>query len=156
MQPKTFDRRLQGGPRARRAFTLIELLIVVTILGILAAILIPQFTTASAEARINAYRSQVQQLRNVITLYKTQHGDQLPDLLTNWDPLIKSSTYNGKTFGPYLQQMPRNLMNQLNTVADGNPDTPTSSRVGFIYDYNGGTGTGALGGTDVDGVTPFK
>jgi general secretion pathway protein G len=152
MQPHThtWNRRL------RRAFTLIEILIVVTILGILAAIVIPQFTTASADARLQSFRTQVQQLRNTINLYKTEHGEQLPDLITNWDPLLKTSTFNGKQFGPYLQQMPLNLMNQLTTVGDGNPATAASTRVGFIYDYNGGTGSGHIGGTDVDGLTPFK
>ena len=148
--PKNRERRRRG------AMTLIEILIVVTILGILAAIVIPQFTTASADARLSAFRTQVQQLRNSINLYKTQHGDQIPDLVTNWDPLLKSSTYNGKTFGPYLQQMPRNLMNQRTTVAEGDPNVAASSPVGFIYDYNGGTGSGHIGGTDTDGTTPFK
>jgi general secretion pathway protein G len=148
--PNTRERRRRG------AMTLIEILIVITILGILAAIVIPQFTTASADARLNAFRTQVQQLRNAINLYKTQHGDELPDLITNWDPLIISSTYNGKTVGPYLQQMPRNLMNQRTNVVDGNPANAASGPAGFIYDYNGGSGSGHIGGTDTDGTTPFK
>jgi general secretion pathway protein G len=140
----------------RGAFTLVELLIVITIIGILAAIVIPQFTTASANARVNAMRAEVQQLRNTINLYKTEHGDQLPDLVSNWDALVKTSTFNGKTYGPYLQQMPRNLMNQMINVVDGNPNNPASSQAGFIYDYNGGTGSGKIGGTEKDGTTPFK
>jgi general secretion pathway protein G len=140
----------------RQAFTLIELLIVVTIIGILAAIVIPQFTTASASARVNAFHAEVAQLRNTINLYKTEHGDQLPDLVTSWDALIQTSTFNGKTYGPYLQQLPRNMFNNLSNVVDGDPAGAASSKAGFIYDYNGGKGTGHIGGTDKDGTTPFK
>ncbi len=50
--------------RARHGFTLIEILIVVVILGILAAIVIPQFTDAAAEASRSNLQSQLQTLRS--------------------------------------------------------------------------------------------
>ena len=46
--------------RARHGFTLIEILIVVVILGILAAIVIPQFTDAAEEASRSNLQSQLQ------------------------------------------------------------------------------------------------
>ena len=68
--------------RTRKAgFTLVEILIVVIILGILAAIVIPQFTSASQDARKNSLTSQLQTLRSQIELYKLQHLDQLPSTL---------------------------------------------------------------------------
>ena len=39
-----------------RAFTLVELLIVVIILGILAAIVVPQFSQASSDAQLNSLK----------------------------------------------------------------------------------------------------
>ena len=66
----------------KRGFTLVEILIVVIILGILAAIVIPQFTNASQDARRSSLASTVQTVRSQIELYKLQHGDQLPDLTT--------------------------------------------------------------------------
>lgn len=45
-------------------FTLVEILIVVIILGILAAIVIPQFTSASQNARVSGTLSTLQTLRN--------------------------------------------------------------------------------------------
>ena len=62
-----------------------EILIVVIILGILAAIVIPQFTNASQNARESSLQSTLQTLRSQIQLYKLQHSDALPDLITDWD-----------------------------------------------------------------------
>src|SRR5215203_1625202 len=64
------------GPRAgRRGFTLVEILIVVVILGILATLVIPQFSDASVTARENTLKDEVRYLRTQIIVYKAQHND---------------------------------------------------------------------------------
>lgn len=90
----------------KRAFTLIEILIVVVILGILAAIVIPQFTDASDEAMDANIRTQLQTLRSQIQLYNVQNPATMydntylaPGDSTFWDRLVT---------GEYLQQNPRN------------------------------------------------
>ena len=105
-----------------RGFTLVEILIVVIILGILAAIVIPQFTNASQDARKNSLTSQLQTLRSQVELYKLQHLDENPPGLdtagsiaaaTAWaEFLVKTDAdhtvnVNGN-FGPYLQTVPMN------------------------------------------------
>jgi len=103
-------------------FTLVEILIVVIILGILAAIVIPQFTSASQDARKNSLTSQLQTLRSQIELYKLQHLDQLPTTLVgstpDWTQLVNKTNNAGTTgtstafpFGPYLQSAPTNPLN---------------------------------------------
>ncbi|MFI5380231.1 MAG: prepilin-type N-terminal cleavage/methylation domain-containing protein [Tepidisphaerales bacterium] len=136
----------------KRGFTLVEILIVVIILGILAAIVIPQFTNASQDARKSSLVSQLQTLRSQIELFKLQHGDQLPDLATSWDPLTTVTTYNGVNFGPYMQAVPKNPLNNLITVANtASLTTPAAGTgVGFMYNYtvtNPGDGTGRIWGT---------
>src|SRR6266699_3339857 len=79
----------------RSGFTLVEIQIVVIILGILAAIEIPQFTNASQDARESALLSQLQTLRSQIELYKLQHFDKLPDLFTIWNPMTTKTDANG-------------------------------------------------------------
>jgi len=138
-----------------RAFTLIEILIVITILGILAAIVIPRFTTASDSARTNALRSEMQNLRKIITLFKEEHG-RLPNLVPDWDDFTQVTTVGSRTYGPYIQQIPRNMRNGKSNVTDGTPGSPASGVCGFIYDYNGGNGTGQIGATETDGVAPFN
>ncbi len=99
--------------RTRRAFTLIEILIVVVILGILAAIVIPQFTDASNEAMEASVRTQLQTIRSQIELYNVQnpatpYDDSVVPGATFWDALVQND---------YLQTPPKNpLQNNSNTV----------------------------------------
>ena len=60
--------RLQAG------FTLVELLIVVVILGVLAAIAIPQFSASTDDSKVAALDSSLNNLRTAIELYYQQHG----------------------------------------------------------------------------------
>ena len=60
--------------RCKRGFTLIEILIVVVILGILAAIVIPRFAQATDDAESAAAHSQLNVLRGQVRLYWAQHG----------------------------------------------------------------------------------
>lgn len=147
--------------RKSRGFTLIEILIVVIILGILAAIVIPQFSSASNDARKSNVQTTVQTLRSQIALYKLQHQDALPDLVTNWNQITMKTDVAGsttpavgaQTFGPYMQDTPVNSLNSLSTVANGDGTAPAAAAVGFVYDYAAGAGTGKIWGTDVDGLT---
>jgi len=107
-------------------FTLVEILIVVIILGILAAIVIPQFTNASQDARKNSLVSQLQTIRSQVELYKMQHLDKLPPALAAggtdgtvvWAEMCTKTNADHSTtgtpmFGPYLQAPPVNPLNGL-------------------------------------------
>jgi general secretion pathway protein G len=133
----------------KRGFTLVEILIVVIILGILAAIVIPQFTNASQDARRSSLASTVQTLRSQIELYKLQHGDTLPDLVTDWTPFTGTTQYGSpaKNFGPYMQNAPENQLMESTAVKDGTAYAAGDVE-GFVYDYNGGNGSGRMWGID--------
>ena len=83
----------------RRGFTLIEILIVVVILGILAAIVIPQFTNASQEAAESSVKSQLQTVRSQVELFRVRNNGNLP---TDFNDLMTPP--NGED--PYLQKTP--------------------------------------------------
>lgn len=68
MDLKNIELRIQKG------FTLVELLIVVIILGILAAIAIPQFSTSTSDAKVSALDSNLSNFRAAIDLYYQQHA----------------------------------------------------------------------------------
>ena len=57
-----------------KAFTLVELIIVVTILGILAAIVLPTFQGNVAQARESTAKSDLMTIRNQIEMYKLHHN----------------------------------------------------------------------------------
>jgi general secretion pathway protein G len=160
-------------------FTLVEILIVVIILGILAAIVIPQFTSASQDARKNSLTSQLQTLRSQIELYKLQHLDQLPAGLNGaagttapavaWAELVNKTNDQGATgtttahpFGPYLQSNPANPLNGDTAVfivtADVTPGAATSATTadGFILNKSNGKiwGTSAKNGFVYNEATP--
>ena len=98
--------------RVNRAFTLIEILIVVVILGILAAIVIPQFTDASQQAMESSVVTQLQTLRSQIEL----HDIQFP--LTPFEPLVQG--WDQLTTGDYLQSEPKNPMMNGSPIIDAN------------------------------------
>lgn len=113
--------------RSRSGFTLVEILIVVVILGILAAIVVPQFTEASGEAKESRLLQDLQSVRSQIELYKLQHPNLLPGEttgvsftqamtgLTNADGTTASAPGAG-VYGPYLQKIPSNPFVDPNAV----------------------------------------
>ena len=117
---------------AQRGFTLIELLIVVIILAILAAIVIPQFSSSTSDAREGALDANLSTMRSAIEMYKVQHKNFYPGNAATGvaatcttkgataagsqaviDQLTMASDANGNTcsiadpinysFGPYLR-----------------------------------------------------
>ena len=126
-------------PRRRKqsGFTLVELLIVVIILGILAAVVIPQFTTASSEAKESALVSNLATIRQAIELYHVQHADIFPDGATFVTLMTNSTDSSGDTagdqYGPYIRNsFPNNPINGLATVNDG--IITANDSTGWMYD----------------------
>ena len=125
----------------KKGFTLIEILIVVIILGILAAIVIPQFTSASTEARQGNLKSQLQTLRSQIALYKLQHRDIAPSQTsaTFWNQLTQFSDESGNVnatktdvfkYGPYYEAAVVNPLSNSSVVGTSAGDANT----GWAYD----------------------
>jgi len=103
--------------RANQGFTLVEILIVVVILGILAAVVIPQFTSASESARAASLANQLQTARSQIELYQVQHNGNYPNGgsgAIEWSKMTQKTDISGDTgasttpYGPYFQEAPAN------------------------------------------------
>jgi general secretion pathway protein G len=132
--------------RAKSGFTLVEILIVVVILGILAAIVIPQFTNASTEAKVSSLQSDLQMLRSQIELYKIQHNDFLPceqgetflAAMTGYtlaDGTTCLATATG-ALGPYMRKIPSNqfVTTNADVVTEATGTCPADGTYGWWYD----------------------
>lgn len=141
--------------KTRSGFTLVEILIVVIILGVLAAIVLPQFSNASANARASMLGDNLRIIRAQIEVFTAQHGGMAPGYPAGGGApssvqfvahLTSASNSAGTVgdvgdaafpFGPYMQRMPVNSVNGLNTVrvlgdAEAFPAAPTD-QYGWLY-----------------------
>ena len=134
---------------ARRGFTLVEILIVVIILGILAAIVIPQFSDATSNARLTNMQNQLQTLRSTVELYRLQHRDQTPKLLTGggWALFTGRTLVDGTIdaegeYGPYMPHPPINPLTQSSGLAEAGSSS-ASDTPGWYYNEETGQIYGA-------------
>ncbi len=133
---------LLRGSRRQSGFTMVELLIVVIILGVLAAIAIPQFSGNTDDAKISALDTSLSEMRNAVEMYYHQHNNVYPgakkpadgaDIANASDAatafaqqLTLYTKANGETsvtkaaaypYGPYLKKgLPKNPYGSLATV----------------------------------------
>jgi general secretion pathway protein G len=129
----------------RKGFTLIEILIVVIILGILAAIVIPQFASTADSARLSNVQSTIQSTQSQIELYNLQMGSYpatISALLSN------ATNGQGQVVGPWLKEMPKNPFISVAAAQSSVADTPTSGTGWFYVSTNG-----SFGGVNRTGAT---
>lgn len=160
----------------KKAFTLVEILIVVAIIGILAAITIPTFKSHIIEAKEAAAKGTLRIMRSAIELYTAQHNGVPPgypngdtSATPNWiiffNQMLKATNTSGQfadvgtegyPLGPYLSDVPLNPFKDSKTIkiiADSEdfPDDPTGI---FAWIYKPATKELRLDwpGTDKKGV----
>ena len=154
----TLRRRSCNQQRAfTRAFTLVEILIVVIILGILATVIIALFNNTSADAGKASLRDNLRSMRSQIQFYVAQHG-AYPALSTFEAQMTMYTDAQGNTsasrtatalLGPYVLQLPVlpvGTNRGLRTVTG----TTYAAGYGWSYDQTTGTFKANLPDTDVD------
>lgn len=100
-------------------FTLIEILVVVALLAILAAVVIPQFGTAADDARETALRGDLMGMRKQLQLYRIHHAGNYPTTLNQLTQKTDVNGDEGGSFGPYMQALPVNPFTETNDIQTG-------------------------------------
>ncbi len=103
--------------RCRRGFTLVELLVVIVVLAVLAAIVLPKFMNSSQRSKESALRSDLKLLRNAVGLFQADTGTYpatLADLAATSAPAKGLDSTGAQVaitasdwHGPYLQEVPK-------------------------------------------------
>ena len=161
----------------KKAFTLIELIIVVTILGILASMILPTFQGHVLKAKESAAKDNLKVMRTQIELYKMQHQDVPPGYIngsgaptsalelqftatTTVDGAVSTSTVPSGAYvnGPYIKRIPENPFNKLSTIAYVDAATDFSAAVdgtssGWLYKKETGEFKINWTGVDSEGVS---
>jgi general secretion pathway protein G len=144
-QAEKGDHTMKTGTRILRdtaGFTLVELLIVIVLLGILAAVVVPQVSVSTDDAKLQTLRTDLTQLRSAIEVYYAQHTDKYPgaNAITGVaaatalecetafvQQLTRYTDVNGQVqntkdatfkYGPYIKggALPVNPFNDLNDI----------------------------------------
>ena len=159
--------------RAERGFTLVEVLIVVTIIAILAGAVLPAFVDSSDDARDATLKHNLQSVRHQIQLFRAQHRGNWPGYAgipaflhmlgySNEDGAFGMSKSATHPLGPYLPT--QGLVNPFNggtawkNSSDPSGEVPDETMesagvvVGWFYDSNTGRISANAEGSTSDGT----
>ena len=123
-------RQIRRCHRCQASFTLVEVLIVVVLMSILAAVVVTSLGSVD-DAKFNAMRASEHGLAMAIEQYKIEHSNQtpalnaasLPQLLNATNGLGEIGTGAQYRYGPYVEAIPNNPLNGTAplTTSCGNP-----------------------------------
>ena len=103
----------------KRGFTLIEIMLVVAIIGVLAAMVIPRLTGRTKQTKISVSQADVDvNIPLALDLYELDTGEFPPSL----DNLRDNKTSNDSWRGPYLKKMPKDAWGKEYDLYSAGPD----------------------------------
>jgi general secretion pathway protein G len=124
------------GRRRQAAFSLIELLLVLVILAVLAAVIVPKFTNRSEQARLTAAKTDISMLETALDSFEIDNG-RFPTTEEGLDALVRAPSSLPDWKGPYIKR--------------GSPLDPWGQA--YVYRY---PGTNNENGYDLSSLGPDK
>jgi general secretion pathway protein G len=103
----TMTSKTSPSRRRARGFTLIELMVVLVIIGVLAALIVPNVLERADDARVTAARTDVNNLMQALKLYKLDN-QRFPSADQGLEALIRKPTAGtvSPNWKPYLDKLP--------------------------------------------------
>ncbi len=129
----------------RCGFTLLEIVLVIVIIGIIAALAIPRMSRGAAGAAEGTLKGDLAVLRKAIDFYATEHGGTLPTAAKIEEQFLQYTNIQGDTkatqdtthfYGPYLRNLPALPVGSRK----GNTRIAASNGDGVGWIYNETTG----------------
>jgi general secretion pathway protein G len=117
-----------------RGFTLVEIILVIVIIGILAAIIIPKFAGQSDKAKVATTKANINSLRSAIRLFQSDNNGTPPTNLTT--DLVPN----------YIRAIPEEAVTPSNAVASS-----ATGAGGWVYSSASGEVSVNLSGNDANG-----
>ena len=123
----------------RRGFTLIEVLLVLAILGVIAAMVVPNLLGQQKRAMIQTTRTSIKNLENTLRLYAVHHNGEYPaggqEILQQ---LTQPQEIDGETQPPLLEELPKDAWGNLmfyqypprHNTTSGKPDIWSAGPLG--------------------------
>ena len=97
--------KTRSSKRQAEGFTLIEIMVVVAVIGILAAAIIPQFMTTKYDARVSAAKGHIAELEAALERFNV-HMDRYPTADEGLKVLVEPPAGDDKKWrGPYIKQL---------------------------------------------------
>jgi general secretion pathway protein G len=140
--------KIQSAQNKSRGFTLVEIMVVVVIIGILAATIIPQFIGTTQDAKISAAKAQVAELESAVERFYVQM-DRYPTTEEGLKVLVDPPAGDDaqKWRGPYIKELRNDPWGNPYQYVNPGTHHPTS------YDIwsrgKDGVGGGEGGNTDI-------
>ena len=128
-------------------FTLHEMLIVVVVLGIIAAVAVPRFSKASSDARLESLQFTLETVRVQMQMFRSKNELKMPSMESS-DGFVSDMTTSAKG-GPFLERIPRNPFNNDKSVKLGALACPGDNSSGWWIDTRDGS---FWANDNVDGV----
>jgi len=112
------------------SLVVVEAAIMLTVVGVMAAMMVPQFVQAGQDCKHNALLGTLGKVRSQLYLYQLQHEGKYPELsrfmqqvteCTNMAGSAASIGTAGYQLGPYLKHLPVNPYSNGHSVSNGPP-----------------------------------
>jgi len=134
--------------RGKRGFTLIEMLVVIVIIGVLAAIVAPRFFGKTDEAKVAAAKAQIEDFSMALQSYQLDTGD-FPTTQQGLEALVKkpsTAPVPENWHGPYMSKniIPKDPWNNPYVYTSPGKHSPDFDLLSYGKDgKSGGTGENA-------------